>query len=589
MPDAYENMPARLAETWLAAFNARLAEGDAVALAALFEDDSHWRDIVAFSWDMETVSGADAIAEKLLTGTRPRGAQTFALDPLRCPPWQVARAGAQVVEAIVTFDTEVGRCEGLLRFRLDGEESGQPARLWSLLTALRHIDGYDEETIREGRQEPAFQRNFHGPNWLDQRQDKAKFTDRDPAVLVVGGGHAGLSAAACLGQLGLDTLVIDREKRIGDNWRLRYHGLKLHNQITSNTMPYLNFPKGWPTYIPKDKIANWLEFYVEAMEINFWTETTLTSARWDEAGGHWVATIETADGGAREMRPRHIVMATSVSGTPKVPDIPSLSNFTGQVLHSSQFGDGQEWRDRKVLVFGTGTSAHDICQDLQGNGANVTMVQRSPTLIINVEPSAQLYDGIYVGEGPSMDDRDLINASIPLPLLKLAHKEITDKVREIDRPLLDGLEKAGFRLDFGENGTGWPLKYRNRGGGYYFNVGCSELIVDGRVKLMQYHDIEHFDANGAVLKDGGRKDAELIVLATGYKGQMHMVEKLFGDDVAGRVEQVWGYGEDTQELTNMWMRTGQRGLWFTGGAFSQCRVYSKYLAVQIKAHELGLV
>jgi putative flavoprotein involved in K+ transport len=252
-------------------------------------------------------------------------------------------------------------------------------------------------------------------------------------------------------------------------------------------------------------------------------------------------------------------------------------------------GDGQEWRDRKVLVFGTGTSAHDICQDLQGNGADVTMVQRSPTLIINVEPSAQLYDGIYVGEGPSMDDRDLINASIPLPLLKLAHKEITDKVREIDRPLLDGLEKAGFRLDFGENGTGWPLKYRNRGGGYYFNVGCSELIVDGRVKLMQYHDIEHFDANGAVLKDGGRKDAELIVLATGYKGQMHMVEKLFGDDVAGRVEQVWGYGEDTQELTNMWMRTGQRGLWFTGGAFSQCRVYSKYLAVQIKAHELGLV
>ena len=124
--------------------------------------------------------------------------------------------------------------------------------------------------------------------------------------------------------------------------------------------------------------------------------------------------------------------------------------------------------------------------------------------------------------------------AIPLPLLKLAHKEITDKVREIDRPLLDGLEKAGFRLDFGENGTGWPLKYRNRGGGYYFNVGCSELIVDGRVKLMQYRDIEHFDANGAVLKDGGRKDAELIVLATGYKGQMHMVEKLFGDDVAGR-------------------------------------------------------
>ena len=314
-------MPARLAETWLTAFNARFAAGDAAALAAVFENDSHWRDIVAFTWDMVTVSGAAAIAEKLLAGATARGARAFTLDAERCPPRQVARAGAQVVEAIVAFETEVGRCEGLLRFRLDSEENGQPARLWSLLTALRHIDGHDEETIREGRQEPAFQRNFHGPNWLDQRQDKAKFADRDPAVLVVGGGHAGLSAAACLGQLGLDTLVIDREKRIGDNWRLRYHGLKLHNQITSNTMPYLNFPKGWPTYIPKDKPPiGWNSTSRRWRSIL--TETTLTGARWDDAGGRWVATIETADG-TREMRPRHIVMATSVSGTPKLPKFPA--------------------------------------------------------------------------------------------------------------------------------------------------------------------------------------------------------------------------------------------------------------------------
>ena len=240
------------------------------------------------------------------------------------------------------------------------------------------------------------------------------------------------------------------------------------------------------------------------------------------------------------------------------------------------------------MVFGTGTSAHDISQDLQGNGADVTMVQRSPTIIINVEPSAQLYDGVYVGEGPSMDDRDLINASMALPLLKRSYKEVTDKVRDLDKPLLDGLKKAGFRIDFGENGTGWPLKYRNHGGGYYFNVGCSDLIVDGKISLLQHHDIEQFESTGVRLKDGSQRDAELVVLATGYQGQMFLVEKLFGNAVANRVKQVWGYSEETQELTNMWMRTGQPGLWFTGGAFSQCRVYSKYLALQIKAQELGL-
>lgn len=588
MPDAYESQPARLAESWLAGFNDALTSRDPAQIAQLFEDDSHWRDIVAYSWHMETVSSAAAIADKIAQTTATAGAHNFALDMDRCPPRRLSRAGAQVVEAFIRFDTKIGRGEGLLRLRLDGPAGEHPTQAWSLLTALAAITGHDEASIHAGRQEPAFERDFGGPNWLDQRQSTCTYEDRDPDVLVVGGGHAGLTSAACLNELGLDTLVIDRETRIGDNWRLRYHGLKLHNQITSNHMPYLPFPKGWPTYIPKDKIANWLEFYVEAMEINFWTETSLIAAERDEANNCWIATIENADGSKRQLRPRHIIMATSVSGTPKMPDIPSLPNFDGKVVHSSQFGSGAEWRGRKVMVFGTGTSAHDISQDLQGNGADVTMVQRSPTIIINVEPSAQLYDGVYVGEGPSMDDRDLINASMALPLLKRSYKEVTDKVRDLDKPLLDGLEKAGFRIDFGENGTGWPLKYRNHGGGYYFNVGCSDLIVDGKINLLQYHDIEQFESTGVRLKDGSQRDAELVVLATGYQGQMFLVEKLFGNAVANRVKQVWGYSEETQELTNMWMRTGQPGLWFTGGAFSQCRVYSKYLALQIKAQELGL-
>jgi putative flavoprotein involved in K+ transport len=215
------------------------------------------------------------------------------------------------------------------------------------------------------------------------------------------------------------------------------------------------------------------------------------------------------------------------------------------------------------------------------------MVQRSPTLVVNVEPSAQVYDGVYYGKGPSLDDRDLINASFPLPVLKRAHKLLTDKTREYDAALHEGLERAGFRLDFGEDGTGWPLKYRTRGGGYYFNVGCSELIARGEIGLVQYRDIEAFGPEGLRLKDGRRLAGELVVLATGYKGQDHLVEALFGADVARRVGRVWGFDEESQELRNMWMRTAQPGLWFTGGSFAQCRMYSRYLALQIKASERG--
>jgi putative flavoprotein involved in K+ transport len=300
-----------------------------------------------------------------------------------------------------------------------------------------------------------------------------------------------------------------------------------------------------------------------------------------------MARVRRGDGSVRTLRPKHIVMATSVSGTPNIPEIATLENFAGKILHSSKFSAGAEWRGRSVVVMGTGTSAHDICQELQANGAEVTMVQRSPTLVVNVDPSAQLYDKTYLGEGPPVDVRDLLNASVPLEVLKASHKLITKEVRALDATLLSRLEQVGFRLEFGEDGTGWPLKFRTRGGGYYFNVGCSELIADGKIGLIQSTEIEKFVSDGLQLRDGSTLKADLVVLATGYKGQDHIVSSLFGAAVAERVGPIWGFDPDSQELRNMWTRTGQPGLWFTGGAFSQCRIYSRFIALQIDAIETG--
>lgn len=570
-------------EGWLRRFNAALAEGAGVG--ALFRADGHWRDIVALTWSIGTVSGRAAVAEGLLVAARGQGARGFAVDRERYPPRLVERAEEAVFEAILRFETRVGVGAGVLRIKADDDEAGEA---WTLMTALDHIAGHDEESERRAREEPAFERDFGGPNWLDKRGAGQRYEGRDPAVLIVGGGHAGLTSAAALGALGVDALVVDRMARVGDNWRLRYHGLTLHNQVYSNHLPYLPFPKTWPHYIPKDKIANWLELYVEAMEINFWTRTSFEGAQYDAAARCWVARLKLADGSVREMRPRHIVMATSVSGTPNIPVMPTLEKFAGRVVHSSKFGRAEDWRDRPVFVFGTGTSAHDIAQELHGNGARVTMVQRSPTLVTNVEPAAQLYDGIYYGSGPSLADRDLLNTSFPLPVIKQAHKLLTAKSRALDAEMLAGLERIGFKLDFGEDGTGWPLKYRSRGGGYYFNVGCSELLIRGEIGLIQYHDIDTFAGQGVRMKDGREVAGGLAVLATGYKGPDHLLSTLFGAEIAGRVGQVWGFDHAKQELANMWMPTGQDGLWFTGGSFSQCRMYSRYVAMQVKARELGV-
>ncbi len=576
---------ATAAESWLAKFERALTQPGS-SLDELFQPDCHWRDVLALTWDIRTITGRDAVIEALrryANKARPSG---FRLVADRTAPRHVTRAGTRAIEAIFQFETAQGRGSGVLRLMPDAQD-GKAPKAWTLLTALDELKGHEEKPGRFRHEGKPYARDFRGPNWLDERTAAAEYRDRDPLVLVVGGGHAGLSSAARLTQLGIDTLIVDREARIGDNWRRRYHALVLHNQAHVNHLPYMPFPPSFPAYIPKDKLAAWFEAYAEALELNFWTGTEFESGRYDEAAGRWSATLRRADGTRREMHPRHIVMATGVSGIPSLPDIPSLRRFNGTVLHSSQYDDAAPWAGKRALIIGTGNSGHDIAQDLHGVGAEVTLVQRSPTMIVNVEPSAQLPYALY-DEGPPLQDCDLITTSVPLALARKSHRMLTEQAKAMDRELLDGLAGKGFRLDFGDDGTGWQFKYLTRGGGYYFNVGCSDLLVQGEIALAQFSDIAEFVGDGARLRSGEVLPADLIVLATGYKGQEHLVGKLFGDAVAARVGPIWGFGED-QELRNMFARTAQPGLWFMAGSFAQCRIYSKYLALQIKALETGLL
>jgi thioredoxin reductase len=577
---------AMIAESWLARFEAALAAPGRPGLEWLFHADSHWRDVLALTWHIKTVSGSDAIVRELATHAgraRPTG---FKIDLNRAAPRNVRRAGTDAIEAIFGFETAEGRGSGVLRLTPDADD-GSMSKAWTLLTALDEIKGHEERLGRSRPQGKAYSRDFRGPNWFDLRKAAAEYGGRDPAVLVVGGGQAGLSIAVRLAQLGIDTLIVDREARIGDNWRKRYHALVLHNQVHVNHLPYMPFPPNWPTYIPKDKLAAWFEAYVESLELNYWTGTEFEGGSYDEKAKRWSVVVRRADGTQRQMQPRHVVMATGVSGIPSLPDVPSLRNFGGKVLHSSQYDDGEVWKGKNVLVIGSGNSGHDIAQDLHSAGAKVTLVQRSSTMIVNVEPSAQLQYALY-DEGPSLEDCDLITTSMPLPLVRKSHIALTETARNMDKELLNGLERRGFKLDFGEDGSGWQFKYLTRGGGYYFNVGCSDLIVKGEIGLAQFSDIATFVPTGARMRSGETLAADLIVLATGYKGQEYLVSKLFGDDVAGRLGPIWGFG-DGQELRNMFARTAQPGLWFIAGSFAQCRIYSKYLGLQIKACEVGLL
>ncbi|WP_454632767.1 flavin-containing monooxygenase [Bradyrhizobium cenepequi] len=573
------------ADNWLARFEDAFRKPGDGSLNFLFLPDSFWRDVLALSWNIQTIDGADAIIDELKRHASRAAPRRFAIDPDRRAPRKVMRAGTNAIEAMFKFETADGRGSGIVRLIPDATD-GNTLKAWTLLTELGELKGFEEQLGVNRPRGSAYSRDFRGPNWLDLRKASTDYADRDPTVLVVGGGQSGLCIAARLKQLQVDTLIVDREERIGDNWRQRYHALTLHNQVQVNHLPYMHFPPNWPTYIPKDKLANWFEAYVDAMELNFWTRTEFEGGHYDENEGRWTVTLRGADDTRRTMHPRHVVLATGVSGIPNVPDIPGLKDFSGKVMHSSGYDDGENWKGKRAIVIGTGNSGHDIAQDLYSSGASVTLVQRRPTLVVSIEPSAQLVYAPY-NDG-TLDDNDLIAMSMPLKLARKSHAMVTEKSKALDKDLLEGLARVGFKLDFGEDNTGWQFKYLTRGGGYYFNVGCSDLIVKGEIALRQFSDIETFVADGARMKNGELAAADLVVLATGYKRQEELVKKLFGADVADRVGTIWGFG-DEQELRNMYTRTRQPGLWLIAGGLAQCRMGSKHLALQIKAIEEGLL
>lgn len=177
-----------------------------------------------------------------------------------------------------------------------------------------------------------------------------------------------MTAAARLKVLGVDTLIIDKLPRVGDNWRNRYKSLVLHDPVKFDNMPLIEFPPFWPTFTPKDKLAGWFELYAQALELNIWNSSKIKSSSWDKEKKQWTVVIDRMkpDGSKEEriFHPRHVIQATGHSGKMNFPDIKGMDTFKGRRLcHSSEFpGADQNAKSKKAIVVGSCNSGHDLCQ-----------------------------------------------------------------------------------------------------------------------------------------------------------------------------------------------------------------------------------
>lgn len=588
--DAPLQTPTAQLAAWIEILGERLAQRNVDATLELFADECYWRDLLLFSWNLVTLEGKPAIRDLLETRLEQTQPQQWKLDG-------EATLTDGVLEGWMSLETEAARGKGYVRLK-DG-------LCWTLLTTMRELKGFEEPS---GRRRPMGANHGHAHadkrNWLERRRDEqaALGITTQPYCLIVGGGQGGLGLAARLKRLGVPTLIVDKAERPGDQWRGRYKSLCLHDPVWYDHMPYLPFPDHWPVFTPKDQIGDWLEMYSKVMELDYWSRTECLSAGFDEQTQTW--TVEVLRNGERlTLKPTQLILATGMSGVPNVPRFPGAEVFQGQQHHSSRHPGGDAWRGKRAVVIGANNSAHDICADLVENGAEVTMVQRSSTHIVRSDSLMELvFGGLYSEDaleaGLTTDKADMLFASIPYKVMPSFHKPIFDAIKTRDKDFYERLAKAGFMLDFGDDESGLFLKYVRRGSGYYIDVGASELIANGTIKLKSAPGlgVDHIEADAVVLTDGSRLAADLIVYATGYGSMNGWAAKLISQEVADKVGRCWGLGSGTTndpgpyegELRNMWKPTRQDNLWFHGGNLHQSRHYSLYLALQLKARFEGL-
>ncbi|KAJ2974456.1 hypothetical protein NUW58_g8652 [Xylaria curta] len=557
-------------------FNQSLEKKDYQSVADLFVDNGYWRDQLALTWDLRTAKGKDKIINILQAGHH---LVSVNIDN------SSAGGGPQVVDLrydssvrgilfFTTVTTQFGSGRGVVRLI---QESGK-WKIWTFFTMVEKLKGH-EEAIGPNRPSGV----QHGvqagrKNWVERRQAESNFENSEPEVLIVGSGQAGLSVNARLKMLNVPTLAIDRADDIGDAWRNRYHQLVLHDPICTrltlyHEVPYLKFPDSWPIFTPKDKMADFLKSYAHMLELNVWTKTELESSTWDDDKKQWTVILKRkhSDGSTetRTFHPKHIIQTTGHSGKKDYPTFKGADSFKGDVLcHSSDFRGAKKNTDgRKAVIIGSCNSALDIAQDYYENGYDVTIIQRSTTTVISSNAILKLLFGAEVA--------------------KAMHVDVNMLQQDFDKELLEGLNKAGFKTDRGPMNAGLFFKYFQRGGGYYIDVGASQLIIDGKVKVKGGQGVDEILPHGVRLDDGTELQADEIICATGYQNMKTVTESVFGIDVASRVGDVWGFDEEGEPRV-MWRQSGHPGLWLHGGNLAMCRYFSRIVALQIKARLEGL-
>ena len=369
---------------------------------------------------------------------------------------------------------------------------------------------------------------------------------------------------------------------------LRFSLLTLKENSFADHLPYMPYPEHWPVYTPAGKLGDYLEWYYSALELYAWCGSNVEGVE-QKADGSWSIRVLRQGKGTRTVCPKHLVIATSLAGVPMSPTIPGRGHFNGTVRHSTQHDSSRHWVGKKVLVVGTSSSGFDTAYDFARRDIDVTILQRSPTYVMSLTNAVPKFLGSYEpknGERPNLDLTDRLSYSMPVGPGEELGRRAAKELEEADAQMLSGLHARGFKTWRGQRGTGVQTLGYTKNGGFYFEAGACEQIINGKIKVQQ-GAIDHFTENGVVLTNGHQDDYDLVVLATGFSNTIHSVRSIVGDEIASRCKPIWGIDEEG-ELNSAWRDCGVPNMWIMVGTLQHGRYHSKKVALRIKAMLAGV-
>lgn len=511
-----------------------------------FASDAFWRDLWTLTNTVRTIFGAQRIGSAWKKTCELHEPVDFELVPSGS---RIAAnmPGVAWIEAVFSFKMARGpeaTCSGVLRILPDADGEW---KIWCMTTILETIEGFPNVDV------------FQPPKAINgylKHQDATYGNTPIFDAVVVGAGTAGLGVAARLRALGVKTLIIEKNSRVGQNWTDRYESLHLHTPKEYSQLPLASI---WgpehPYYLPTKDVAKGMNDYVERFGLNVWTSSTVEKASFNGADKTWTLNVS-QQGQETTIHTRHIVFAIGNSGIfPKQPNLPKRELYKGTAIHSVKYTSADAWKGKRGIVVGSANSAHDISEDMVNAGlSSVTMIQRSPVPVMPVEYFSTAFDALYNDKVP-IEKADRTFFSSPTSISRLSIMNMFKVLMANDMERFDALERAGFRVD---RNPDLVRNFIERLGGHYIDTGTSKKVADGTIKVKSGIDVTSFTETGLEFADGERLDADVIVFATGFEPNYNIAtKKIFGPELSDQLQEYWGVDAEG-EIRGAWKPVGRK-------------------------------